>query len=301
VPLLRITCPGELTDRIVEVLRTDAHATELAVVPGASRLSGGDLVLAEIPRSAVDDFLARLPSRDHFEGIHVAVEQSEQLVPPSPHEIGDETVVWAEVVQEVHAAGHLSWINTLLIVTAACIAALGIILDQLLLIVGAMALSPDYYPIADTCLSLVRRAWGHAAGGAMTLVVSFGAAAVGAWLLSEFLAWTNLISAETSTNRELTVFISQPDRLSVVVALFAGVAGALAITLPQTRGLVGVFVSITTIPAAANMGVAVAARDWGELEGATVQLVVNVLSLLVAGTVTLAVRHGHRMWSALQP
>jgi uncharacterized hydrophobic protein (TIGR00271 family) len=301
VPLLRITCPGELTDRIVEVLRSDAHATELAVVPGASRLSGGDLVLAEIPRSAVDDFLALLPSPDHFEGVHVAVEQSEQLRPASPNELGDEAVVWAEVVQEVHIAGRLSWINTLLIVTAACIAALGIIQDQLLLIVGAMALSPDYYPIADTCLSLVRRAWRHAAGGAVTLAASFGAAAVGAWVLSEFLAWTNLIAAASSTNPELTVFISQPDRLSVVVALFAGVAGALAITLPQTRGLVGVFVSITTIPAAANMGVAVAARDWGELEGATVQLVVNVVSLLVSGTVTLAVRHRHRVWSTLQP
>lgn len=299
MPLLRITCPPDLTDRVVEVLGSDAHVTELAVMPGVSRLSGGDLVLAEVPRAQVDDFLARLPAPEQFERLHVAVEQSEQLV-PRPAAVGDEAVVWAEVVQEVHAAGRLSWINTLLIVAGAAIAALGIIQDQLLLIVGAMAMSPDYYPVADTCLALVRRAWRDAVRAFTTLAVIFGAAALGALVLTEFLDVTDLITAKTASTRELTVFISQPDVLSLLVALFAGVAGALAITLPHTRGLVGVFVSITTIPAAANIGVAIAARDPDELAGASVQLGVNVASLILAGTFTLAIRHRTRVWGALR-
>ena len=60
------------------------------------------------------------------------------------------------------------------------------------------------------------------------------------------------------------------------------------------RGLVGVFVSITTIPAAANIGVALAARDRAQMVGASVQLVVNVVSLLVAGTITLELRRLRR-------
>jgi hypothetical protein len=62
--------------------------------------------------------------------------------------------------------------------------------------------------------------------------------------------------------------------------------------------VVGVLVSITTIPAAANIGVALANRDRADLAGAAVQLLVNVVSLILAGT--LGLRHKGR-WSTAQP
>jgi len=127
-------------------------------------------------------------------------------------------------------------------------------------------------------------------------VISFAAAIAGAWVLTEALGRAGIVSEATAPPQELTLFISRPDALSIVVALFAGVAGALAITLPDARGLVGVFVSITTIPAAANMGVALASSNWEELGGAAVQLLFNIASLLVAGTITLGIRRrlGHQ-------
>ena len=297
MPLLRITCPPERTDHIVHLLLTEASATELTVVADASRVVLGDLILADVPRAVVDEILERIALVHEHPHLHVAVQQSERLVPPQDDDGADEeSVIWAQVVQDVHETGRLSWINVLLMVVAACIAAIGIIQDQLLLIVGAMALSPDYFPVADACLSVVRRDWRRAELALGTLVVSFGAAIVGAWALTELLGRTGIVTEATAPPQELTLFISRPDALSVVVALFAGVAGALAITLPDARGLVGVFVSITTIPAAANIGVAFASNDWDELAGAAVQLVVNIISLLVAGTFTLGVRRrlGHQ-------
>jgi uncharacterized hydrophobic protein (TIGR00271 family) len=291
MPLLRVTCPSERTDRILHLLLTEAGATELTVVTAASRITGGDLILAEVPRSAVDEIIERVARVHEHPDLHLAVQQSERLV-PAPDEDGndEDAVIWAQVVQDVHETGRLSWINVALFVVAACIAAIGIMQDQLLLIVGAMALSPDYYPVADACLSVIRRD-GRRLGQAMgTIAVSFAAAIVGAWVLTEVLGRTGVVSQATAPPQELTLFISRPDALSIVVALFAGVAGALAITLPDARGLVGVFVSITTIPAAANIGVAFAKRDWSELSGAAVQLLFNVASLLVAGTVTLGLR-----------
>jgi uncharacterized hydrophobic protein (TIGR00271 family) len=291
MPLLRVTCPPDRTDRIVHLLLTESGATELTVIAGASRLSSGDLVLAEVPRAAVDDVLARVATVHEHPDLHVAVQPSERLVPPPDGSVADEdAVIWAQVVQDVHETGRLSWINVLLMVVASCIAAIGIIQDQLLLIVGAMAISPDYFPVADACLSLVRRDWRRAMTAVGTLLVTFGAAIIGAWLLIVVLARAGIVSEATAPPQELTLFISRPDALSVVVALFAGIAGALAITLPDARGLVGVFVSITTIPAAANIGVAFAKRDWSELAGAAVQLLFNVVSLIVAGTITLGIR-----------
>lgn len=296
MPLLRIVCPPEHTDQIVRMLEA-AAATGIAVVPGAGRPDRGDLVLAEVHRAHIDPLVewVRGDGGPIAGRLQLAVQPSERLLPPVRPSPDDEAVIWAEVVHELHSAGRLSWANVLLVVIASAIATVGIVAGQLLLIVGAMALSPDYLPIANTYLALSRRAWRAAASGAVTLLVCFTAAAAAGWLLAGA-----LLSAEGRTGpaqntlRDLTLFIARPDGLSVVVALLAGVAGALAITLPGARGLVGVFVSVTTIPAAANVGVAIAARDAAELAGAAVQLLVNVAGLLLAGTVTLALRHRGR-------
>ena len=294
MPLLRIVCPPEHTDQIVAMLEATA-ATGIAVVPRAGRPARGDLVLAEVHRSVIDPLLERVYGGGVLAGqVQLAVQPSERLLPPVRPSPDDEAVVWAEVIHELHTAGRLSWVNVLLVVIAAAIAAAGIVNGQLLLIVGAMALSPDYLPIANTYLALSRRAWRAAAGGAVTLLVCFTAAAAAGWLLAALLAASGQTPASGGALRELTLFIAEPDELSVVVALLAGVAGALAVTLPGARGLVGVLVSVTTIPAAANIGVALAGRNAAELAGAAVQLLVNVAGLLLAGAVTLALRHRGR-------
>ncbi len=70
----------------------------------------------------------------------------------------------------------------------------------------------------------------------------------------------------------LTQFISKPDDFSFIVACFAGAAGMLSLTSAKSGALIGVLISVTTIPAAANIGVAVALGDWSEWRGAMAQL-----------------------------
>ena len=54
----------------------------------------------------------------------------------------------------------------------------------------------------------------------------------------------------------------------MLVALLAGAAGALSLSTAKSGALVGVLISVTTIPAAANVGVASAYGDWDEVGGA---------------------------------
>lgn len=281
------------------LLTDDARASEVAVVDGVGRPSGSDMVMADVPRGAIDGVIDRVVEPGNHEGLHVSVEPSERLFPEVVEGDTDrEAVVWTQVTQDIHETGRLSWINVLLVVTAAMIAAVGIIENQLLLIVGAMALSPDYFMIADTCLSSVRRDRHRVLLGLRTLAISYAAGAASAWALTEVLSALDIVTAGSTSSRQLILFISQPDTLSIVVAALAGVAGALAITLPDARGLVGVFVSVTTIPAAANIGVALAARNGHEMLGAGVQLLVNVASVLIVGSITLEIRHRLRRSSA---
>ena len=67
----------------------------------------------------------------------------------------------------------------------------------------------------------------------------------------------------------------------------AGIAGMLALTSAKSGALVGVLISVTTIPAAANAAVALAYWVPSEAIGSAIQLVINLSAIAVGGTLTL--------------
>ena len=87
--------------------------------------------------------------------------------------------------------------------------------------------------------------------------------------------------------RPQTSFIFNPDAMSFVVAFLAGVAGMLALTSEKSGAVIGVLVSVTTIPAAGNAAVALTYGEPGQALRSAEQLVLNLLGILVAGTATL--------------
>jgi uncharacterized hydrophobic protein (TIGR00271 family) len=98
-------------------------------------------------------------------------------------------------------------------------------------------------------------------------------------------------------DRPATYFITHPDRWSLVVAVLAGVAGMLSLTSARSGALVGVFISVTTVPAAGAMALGLALGDAREFGEATTQLAVNVAGILAAALVTLVVQRAvwHRV------
>jgi hypothetical protein len=66
------------------------------------------------------------------------------------------------------------------------------------------------------------------------------------------------------------------------------------LTEARANTLIGVFVSVTTIPAAADIGVSSAYGSWSEARGSLVQLLLNISTLIVIGVIGLAVQR--RVW-----
>ena len=83
-----------------------------------------------------------------------------------------------------------------------------------------------------------------------------------------------------------------PTAFSVIVAFCAGVAGMLSLTTAKSSVLIGVLISVTTIPAAANVGVSLAYEDWSAMRGSLGQLGLNLAVIVFSGTLTLAVQRG---------
>jgi uncharacterized membrane protein len=84
--------------------------------------------------------------------------------------------------------------------------------------------------------------------------------------------------------------ISNPNFFAAFVALCAGAAGMLSLSTAKSGALIGVLISVTTIPAAANVGVAAAYRDWSTCTGSLAVLGLNMASIIVAGTVVLSIQ-----------
>jgi uncharacterized membrane protein len=87
--------------------------------------------------------------------------------------------------------------------------------------------------------------------------------------------------------RPVASLIDQPNLFSVIVAVLAAIVGVVSLTESRANALIGVFISVTTIPAAAALGLSLAYQDWGPAGGSAVQLLLNAGLLIVVGAATL--------------
>lgn len=293
---LRVTVPTDRAAEVVDHLARTPGVAHVAHLAGASTRPAGDLVLCDVAREAADPLVEWLQARGvhrdgaiALEAIGTVVSDAAARAEAEAPGFGSDALVWEEV--EAAARDHATLTPSLLVLTAvaALIAGVAILLDSPILVVGAMVVGPEYGPIAAVCVAAVRGRWAPAGRAAGTLVVTLAAAAVATLAFTAALRATGITpDGYQLSDRQLTAFISRPDALAAVVAVLAGVAGMLSLTEGRNGTLVGVLVSVTTIPAVAAMGVAAAYGEGSEVAGAALQLVVNVCGLVVAGAATLA-------------
>jgi uncharacterized hydrophobic protein (TIGR00271 family) len=175
-------------------------------------------------------------------------------------------------------------------VVAGVIAAYGVIDANEILIVGAMAVSPDLLPIAAVAVGVVGRRAGLAGRAFATLVLGLGVASAAAAACTFAQQELDLIPSGFDLKEVgvLGSLVSVNDE-TIVVALVAGVAGMLALETRASSG-VGVAISVTTIPAAAYLGVAAGLGELREAGGALGVLGMNVVMLVVGASATLALQ-----------
>jgi uncharacterized hydrophobic protein (TIGR00271 family) len=292
---LRLIVAAELGVLVVEGLQSRPGVAHVVHVPDACVTPPGHLVLCDVVREAANEVIEWLQS----EGVHhsgaLTVEALEAVVSDAAAtaEIeapgaGADALIWEELEARARDDGALSVSFLVFMAIAAVIAGVGILVDSPILIVGAMVVGPEYAPLSSLCVAACRGRWRPAGRALSTLAVGLLVAA-GATLVAT-LAFQGTGLAPDSydlDDRQLTAFISRPDGMAAVVAVLAGVVGMLSLTEARSGALVGVLVSVTTIPAVANVGVATAYGELAEVGGASLQLLINLTGLVVAGVGTL--------------
>jgi len=296
---LRVIVAGNLADVVLDHLRTRPGVAHVVHLPGAAVAPVGDLVLCDVAREAANEVIEWLQRQGVHNsgaisvdaGVTVVSDAAAQADAEAPGEGGD-ALIWEQLEAQARSDSVPTTSFFVLMGIASVIASVGILLDSPILIVGAMVVGPEYGPLAAACVAAARRRWWAAARATATLGNGLLVAAAASLLATLAFRATGLaLDRYDLSDRELTSFISHPDGMAAVVALLAGVVGMLSLTQSRSGALVGVLVSVTTIPAVANVGVAAAYREWSEVGGALLQLGVNLAALAVAGVTTLAVQH----------
>ena len=295
---LRIIAPAEEAHQALELLCEADSVLNVVHIHGASRKPAGDVILCDVAREAASVIIGDLKEIGVTRSGSIAVEEldsaiserfdaAERAAPGLP----SDAVVWEEVESRTSEQTELSVSFVAFMVLAMQIAAVGIVLDQPILIVGAMVVGPEFGPLAGISVAIVNRRTDLAKRSLTALAVGFPPAIAITLLTTVVLAALGLFPDEfTQREHPFTEFISKPDLLSLFVAVVAGTAGVLSLTSAKSGALIGVLISVTTIPAAANIGVGSAYGDWNQAGGAALQLAINLTGIVAAGVLTLAVQ-----------
>ena len=295
---LRVICPAAITNDVVGLLQEHTGAAHLIRLPGAAVVPPGDVVEADLARESADELISALCELgvDRAGGITLenldtalsdAADRAEEDAPGDPAD----AVVWEELVARSGEESRLNGTFLAFLSIACLLAAVGVITDSPVTVVGAMVVGPEFGPLAAIAVALVRRRWDLLRRAVVALAVGFPVAmtitALGMFLGNV----TGLFDPGALRGDHDVDFVYQLGPWSLIVALLAGAAGMLSMTSAKSAALVGVFISVTTVPAAGYASVAAVLGEWTRFGQSVGQLAVNLAGVVVAAALTLLVRH----------
>jgi len=295
---LRIVAPEKEAHKALEILHGSPAVLNVVHLHAAAKKPDGDLILCDVAREEASVIIGDLKELDiprvgsiAVEHIETALSDAAVAAEKAAPGLPSDAVVWEEVEQRTSENTELSISFVAFMVLAMQIGAVGILLDQPILIVGAMVVGPEFGPLAGLSVALVQRRADLARRSLAALGVGFPAGIVMACLATLVFQGIGASPDDfVASDHQLTSFISEPDFFSFFVAFVAGTTGILSLTNAKSGALIGVLISVTTIPAASNIGVAAAYGDWNEAAGAAGQLAINLTSIVLAGVLTLFIQ-----------
>ncbi|MDT8914039.1 DUF389 domain-containing protein [Amycolatopsis sp. PS_44_ISF1] len=305
---LRAVCPPERTGEALAFLRGHAGTAHLVLHRGVAVQPEGDLIEADIAREAADEIVDALCALDldraggiTLEALDTALSDAADAAEEAAPGEGADAVVWQELLGRTGEEARWNLTFQAFLVIACLLAAVGVVTDSAVTIVGAMVVGPEFGPLAAIAVGLVLRRRDLAARAGVALLAGFPiamAVTLGGVLLGSA---TGVFDPSAIVGNHAVDFVYQVGVASFVVALLAGAAGMLAMTSAKSAALVGVFISVTTVPAAGYAMVAAVAGRWDRTGYSLLQLVVNLAGIVLAAAAVLAVRRRRRSSALSRP
>ncbi|MGG5173484.1 DUF389 domain-containing protein [Pseudarthrobacter sp. J1763] len=291
---LRIAAPESLSDSIVRECRSFAGTAGLSVSSGASLIPAGDVITVLIPREAADRLLQRLHAMGVPELGAVTITEPELVLSKRADKVekrvpgeGVDAVIWDEVEGSLGEDSRLSWSYLVFLIIALQLAGIGIVTNSTIAVVGAMVVGPEFGPLAALAMGLIERRMTLVRNAVVALALGFPLA----MLVTAAATWISrpwgIYSPDALSQGSAVEFIYHPGPYSFIVAVLAGAAGMMSLIGRKSSALVGVFISVTTVPAAGFAAVALVLGDAPKAGASAIQLALNLAGIVISGIVVL--------------
>jgi uncharacterized hydrophobic protein (TIGR00271 family) len=294
--------PGE-TGPLMATLALNPGVHNLLLLRGAAQRPVGDAVQFDVENRAANPVLRELRRvpLDHHGPIMVAGGSIALGAPPTPlaerrYASRERVPVWEVVEGTIRAGASYPPSFYALLVIAGLIGAVGILTNSQILVIGAMVVGPEYSAIIAAALGLSSagrdgRDWTTVRVALRALAAGFAAAIVVTFGFGLAVRASGQVPAAFHQGvRPVAELINSPNAYSVIVAVLAGVVGVVSLTESRANALIGVFISITTIPAAASLGLSLAFTSWHDAVGSLLQLILNAGLLILVGAAGLSLQ-----------
>jgi len=303
---VRIVSPPDISDEIAALLAADPCVFNLAEPAGAASHPDGARMHCDVLTGALSGLLGELRRREVDKRGSIMIDEVGLSLCDRASETETRLLgklayapVWQALEARIDANAQYVPSFFLLLVIAGLIGAVGIVTNSQILIVAAMVVGPEFGAIASVAAGLDQGSWGTVRRGLAALAVGFLLAVLATYCFSLVIRALELQPKAYALGlRPVSNLINTPNFFSVVIAVLAGVVGIVSLTQARTSALLGVFISVTTIPAAADIGVSCAFSSWSEARGSFLQLVLNVVLLILVGFATLKFQRYAWRWIA---
>ncbi len=242
------------------------------------------------PQSVLDALQTILGAQVTAQILVMPIEAS--LSKPEEKERSEEdkaTAAREALYEGVEKSARLNANLVVLVVLSTVVAAIGLIENNIAVVIGAMVIAPLLGP--NLALSL-----GTALGDIPLMRKSVGTLLAGILLVLALSAALGFAWPSGLNSPELMVR-TKPTLESVVLALASGAAAALSLTTGLSSVLVGVMVAVALLPPAVTCGLMLGHGELASAFGAGLLLAVNVVCVNLASKIVFYIKGIHpRTW-----
>ncbi len=301
---VRVVSPPDLTERLLPALAADRGVRNLVLLREAAQHPEGDAIQFDLLTTSANAVLRQLRDLGLGHRGSVVIENVDATIADLPGSGAgrgfshrEAAPIWEMVEARIRAEGVYPPSFFILLAIAGLIGAVGILTNSQILIVGAMVVGPEYSAIIAVALGIGKKDRSAIREGLIALLAGFLAAIFVTFVFGVVIRGLGRAPAAFTLGvRPVSGLINTPNLFSVVVAVLAGIVGVVSLTEARAGALIGVFISVTTIPAASDIGISLAFGSWREAWGSTVQLLLNIVLLVVVGAAGLSVQR--TIWRA---
>lgn len=275
---LQVSAPYDQKNKVEEVLKdysnditskkaemNDEKAVEFSLTTDSDELDDITEELKAIKSIASGD-------------LSIRVLEQESLIEKGQKTRGSaESLSQEEIYSKAQESAEFSKSEWGLVGLSSAIAAYGLALDNIIVVVGAMMLAPMLSPFVSGAFSLVI--------GDRTMMKSslrYGAESV---LLSVLVSLLAVAVFPVQINSTLELIVS-PGLVSTLLSLLVGSAAALTFTTGLRDQVAGVAVAVALVPPLASVGIGLKMLNISFAANAALVAVINILSLIVSGYFT---------------